>query len=93
VRFGPLEMTANYPLQNPAAHSKIRILPGVLAQLVEHLNGIEGVRGSNPLGSRISEEILDNLEMRICSTGGARYAPGFQAKLKSRRRASAQPIP
>ena len=27
---------------------------GVLAQLVERLNGIEEVRGSNPLGSRIS---------------------------------------
>jgi hypothetical protein len=26
---------------------------GVLAQLVERLNGIEEVRGSNPLGSRI----------------------------------------
>ena len=25
--------------------------PGVLAQLVERLNGIEEVRGSNPLGS------------------------------------------
>lgn len=27
---------------------------GVLAQLVEHHNGIVGVRGSNPLGSRNS---------------------------------------
>jgi hypothetical protein len=26
---------------------------GVLAQLVERLNGIEEVRGSNPLGSRL----------------------------------------
>jgi hypothetical protein len=25
---------------------------GVLAQLVEHRNGIAGVRGSNPLGSK-----------------------------------------
>src|ERR1043166_2813305 len=30
---------------------------GVLAQLVERLNGIEEVTGSNPVGSRISEEI------------------------------------
>ena len=29
-------------------------LNGVLAQLVERLNGIEEVRGSNPLGSKIS---------------------------------------
>jgi hypothetical protein len=28
---------------------------GVLAQLVEHHNGIVGVRGSNPLGSRPSQ--------------------------------------
>lgn len=28
-----------------------RITRGVLAQLVERLNGIEEVRGSNPLGS------------------------------------------
>ena len=31
-----------------------RVVPGVLAQLVEHRNGIAGVRGSNPLGSTIS---------------------------------------
>jgi hypothetical protein len=31
-------------LENPNLH-------GVLAQLVEHHNGIVGVRGSNPLGS------------------------------------------
>jgi hypothetical protein len=31
------------------------IINGVLAQLVERLNGIEEVRGSNPLGSTISD--------------------------------------
>ena len=31
-------------------HARFR---GVLAQLVERLNGIEEVRGSNPLGSRL----------------------------------------
>ncbi len=31
---------------------------GVVAQLVEHHNGIVGVRGSNPLGSTISVEFL-----------------------------------
>jgi hypothetical protein len=34
-------------LKSVSAHS------GVLAQLVERLNGIEEVRGSNPLGSRL----------------------------------------
>ena len=29
------------------------LLAGVVAQLVEHHNGIVGVRGSNPLGSTI----------------------------------------
>ncbi len=48
---------------------------GVLAQLVERLNGIEEVRGSNPLGSTISRsETLNNEGMRTCSTGGARSA-------------------
>ena len=34
----------------------LRFFHGVLAQLVERLNGIEEVRGSNPLGSRPSLE-------------------------------------
>ena len=32
---------------------KLPVLDGVVAQLVEHHNGIVGVRGSNPLGSTI----------------------------------------
>ncbi len=32
---------------------------GVLAQLVERLNGIEEVRGSNPLGSKIFQAVLE----------------------------------
>ena len=31
----------------------LRFFRGVLAQLVERLNGIEEVRGSNPLGSSL----------------------------------------
>ncbi len=31
--------------------ARMGIFAGVLAQLVERLNGIEEVRGSNPLGS------------------------------------------
>ena len=34
-------------------------LDGVVAQLVEHHNGIVGVRGSNPLGSTILRPELD----------------------------------
>ncbi len=48
------------------AHSK----SGVLAQLVERLNGIEEVRGSNPLGSNdcISEiQILEVFGVRASS--------------------------
>src|SRR5205823_5822065 len=44
----------NYPLQIATPQSKIENSFGVLAQLVERLNGIEEVRGSNPLGSRPS---------------------------------------
>src|SRR5882724_7991073 len=36
---------------NLNGHSKLPALVGVVAQLVEHHNGIVGVRGSNPLGS------------------------------------------
>src|SRR5213082_4073563 len=36
----------------------LRFFRGVLAQLVERLNGIEEVTGSNPVGSRISTENL-----------------------------------
>ena len=43
--------SATYPLQIAGQHSKIKSSHGVLAQLVEHRNGIAGVRGSNPLGS------------------------------------------
>src|SRR5438094_10641873 len=42
-------------------HSKIynlRFFRGVLAQLVERLNSIAEVTGSNPVGSRISTENL-----------------------------------
>src|SRR5882724_4495193 len=38
---------------NLNGHSKLPALDGVVAQLVEHHNGIVGVRGSNPLGSTI----------------------------------------
>ncbi len=38
---------------------------GVLAQLVERLNGIEKVRGSNPLGSRLSS--VSRSIPRICN--------------------------
>jgi hypothetical protein len=31
---------------------RLRFVDGVLAQLVERLNGIEEVRGSSPLGSK-----------------------------------------
>ena len=42
----------------------LKFFDGVLAQLVERLNGIEEVRGSNPLGSTISTEIVERLGMR-----------------------------
>ena len=42
----PCKQAAAFPSSAPAAN-------GVLAQLVERLNGIQEVRGSNPLGSTI----------------------------------------
>ena len=39
---------------------------GVLAQLVERLNGIEEVRGSNPLGSNsLNERELRNQKSKV----------------------------
>jgi hypothetical protein len=38
-------------LQSAAENLESRVLSGVLAQLVERLNGIEEVTGSNPVGS------------------------------------------
>ena len=54
---------------------KLAVLDGVVAQLVEHHNGIVGVRGSNPLGSTIlrSEPPLFRAEdgaLRSFSEGG-----------------------
>ena len=40
-------------LQSAVANLQSEVLHGVLAQLVEHRNGIAGVRGSNPLGSTL----------------------------------------
>ena len=37
----------------PLVSYKLSFLVGVVAQLVERLNGIQEVRGSNPLGSTI----------------------------------------
>ena len=58
--------------------STIRDSDGVLAQLVEHRNGIAGVRGSNPLGSSYSSAPVDDFaadhrhhatRLRISGTG------------------------
>ncbi len=41
-------------------------LPGGIAQLVEHLHGMQGVRGSNPLTSTNHyKRCLERLECRI----------------------------
>ena len=42
-----------YRLQIADPQGKLERFLGVLAQLVERLNGIEEVRGSNPLGSTL----------------------------------------
>ena len=43
----------NLPVANRNAAIENQNSHGVLAQLVEHRNGIAGVRGSNPLGSSL----------------------------------------
>ena len=44
---------------------------GVLAQLVERLNGIEEVRGSNPLGSIFAGFVRERVTVRGLSIGAA----------------------
>ena len=52
-----------YRLQIADPQGKLERFLGVLAQLVERLNGIEEVRGSNPLGSKaVSVEPKSNIE-------------------------------
>ena len=51
--------------------SRIGISDGVLAQLVERLNGIEEVRGSNPLGSKAA-----SVEPTFISRGHYRITSG-----------------
>ena len=43
-------------LQSASENLKSDFVSGVLAQLVERLNGIEEVRGSNPLGSSLRSQ-------------------------------------
>ena len=60
-------------VRKPTRHR--RQLYGVLAQLVERLNGIEEVRGSNPLGSTTPPRLFWPVLMRVCG----RFA-GFFAR-------------
>ena len=62
-RFGPKNLrisgrAAKLPVANQNLTIENRQQIGVLAQLVERLNGIEEVRGSNPLGSKEKTETL-----------------------------------
>lgn len=50
-RRGEIRACCNLPVANRKAALENQDSHGVLAQLVEHHNGIVGVRGSNPLGS------------------------------------------
>ena len=62
----PLKLVRSKPLVERFSSLQLAIenchfSRGVLAQLVERLNGIEEVRGSNPLGSKIFQEILESI--------------------------------
>jgi hypothetical protein len=65
------DLIATDPLNFPFLRTESRYFPnppkecGVLAQLVERLNGIEEVRGSNPLGSMLFK--LNNLRLTLAS--------------------------
>ena len=48
---------------NPPPQSTLYHFDGVVAQLVEHHNGIVGVRGSNPLGSSVLRHGADGQQL------------------------------
>jgi hypothetical protein len=56
---------------------------GVLAQLVERLNGIEEVRGSNPLGSRLRPVALGSGRLRLAGQTSPRPMT-FEFHIKAR---------
>jgi hypothetical protein len=57
---------------------------GVLAQLVERLNGIEEVRGSNPLGSKLRLLALGSERLRLAGQTSLLYRMMFQAEFARR---------
>src|SRR5207249_9422606 len=67
----------------------LRFFRGVLAQLVERLNGIEEVTGSNPVGSRISTENLAALGDENIVRPVGREAEGSKRSSKAGAKASA----
>ena len=53
---------------------------GVLAQLVERLNGIEEVRGSNPLGSKLGLLARGSERLRLAGQTSRRQQQTFRAE-------------
>jgi hypothetical protein len=51
----------------------LRSLTGVLAQLVERLNGIEEVTGSNPVGSTYIAHSPPSLLKKMAASSGSRW--------------------
>ena len=69
-RFARCPETKSFDMGGVAI--KLALLDGVVAQLVEHHNGIVGVRGSNPLGSTISNIVQKHL---TCSEWREKFQP------------------
>ncbi len=76
------------PLQSGSARRK-SVHFGVLAQLVERLNGIEEVRGSIPLGSRIWRRFCPRLR-KVGAAASERAAGRFAMIADARAPASAR---
>ena len=62
-------------------------LSGGLAQLGERLNGIQKVRGSNPLSSTINLRLSPSVELRVETSGRSlqTFTPAVGAKAKRRK--------
>lgn len=59
LRYGRRSIAGHKCFDKGGATLRLSGPVGVVAQLVEHHNGIVGVRGSNPLGSTIL--VINNL--------------------------------
>ena len=56
---------------------------GVVAQLVEHLHGMQGVVGSSPISSTSMADIAQLVRALVCGTKCRRFESGYPPHYKT----------